>query len=545
MPVTPATAPATDFEAVIVGAGFSGLYMLHRLRDVLGLSARVYETGEGVGGTWYWNRYPGARCDSESYYYSYSFSEELQQEWVWSTKYPEQPEILSYLEHVADRFDLWPDIQLGTRVTGAVFQDDADCWQIRTDHGEVVTARFFISAVGCLSAANVPAIPGLDRFEGAWHHTGAWPQEGVDLVGKRAGIIGTGSTGIQATPVIAAEAGHLWVFQRTPNYSVPARNFALTPEQTEQIKASYGEIRRKARESFAGFPYDPSDKSAMEVSPEERQATYERLWAEEGGFKFIYGSYWDLLFNKDSNDTAAEFIRSKIRQIVKDPVVAEKLVPTDYPYGTKRPPIDTDYFETFNRPNVTLVDLRETPVTEVTPAGIRTTGADYDLDIIVFATGFDAMTGSLLKIDVRGRDGLSLKQKWQSGPTTYLGVQVAGFPNMFVITGPGSPAVLANMPTAIEQHVDWIGDCISYMRARLLTRVEATEDAEQAWVEHVRQVAELTLFPQANSWYLGANIPGKKRVFMPYVGGFAPYRRRCDDVAARGYEGLALSSSTD
>jgi cation diffusion facilitator CzcD-associated flavoprotein CzcO len=531
---------AMDFDVLIVGAGFSGLYMLYRARDVLGLSTHVFEAGDGVGGTWYWNRYPGARCDSESFYYSYSFSEELQQEWVWSTKYPEQPEILSYLEHVADRFDLRRDIQLGTRVTEAIFQDEADCWEIHTDGGDVVTARFFISAVGCLSAANVPQIPGRDRFEGEWHHTGGWPREGVDLAGKRVGLIGTGSTGIQATPVIAEQADHLFVFQRTPNYSVPARNYPLTAEHRSEIKANYADIRRRCRQSYAGFPYDIEMKSAMAVSPEERLATYERLWAEEGGFKFIYGSYFDLLFNQESNDTAAEFIRNKIREIVKNPAVAEKLAPKDYPYGTKRPPIDTGYFETFNRDNVTLVDLREAPITEIVPAGIRTTAADYDLDVIVFATGFDAMTGSLLKIDIRGLDGVTLKEKWEAGPTTYLGLQVAGFPNMFTITGPGSPAVLANMPTAIEQHVDWISDCISYMRERGSTRIEATAEAEERWVDHVRDVASYTLYPKANSWYLGANIPGKKRVFMPYVGGFLPYTMRCAEVAERGYEGFAL-----
>jgi cation diffusion facilitator CzcD-associated flavoprotein CzcO len=534
--------PVRDLDAVIVGAGFSGIYMLHHLRDVLGLSARVLEAGDGVGGTWYWNRYPGARCDSESYYYSYSFSEELQQEWVWSSKYPEQPEILRYLEHVTDRFDLRRDIELGIRVTKAVFREDSDDWEVHTHRGDVVTAQFFVSAVGCLSAANVPQLPGLERFGGEWYHTGAWPQEPVDFSGKRVGLVGTGSTGIQVMPVVAAEAGHLTVFQRTPNYSVPARNLALTPEQMGEIKSHYREIRSKAKESFAGFPYDPSNKSAMEVPPDEREATYERLWAEEGGFKFIYGSYIDLLFNKASNDTASEFIRSKIRQIVKDPAVAERLVPTDYPYGTKRPPIDTDYFRAFNRDNVTLVDLRKSPITEVTRDGLRTTDAVHDLDILIFATGFDAMTGSLLKIDVHGRDGYQLKKKWESGPRTYLGMQVAGFPNMFVITGPGSPSVLTNMPLAIEQHVEWIGECISYLRERGLTRVEATEEAETAWVEQVRRVAEATLFPLANSWYVGANIPGKSRVFMPYVGGFAPYRRHCEDVAANGYEGFALSA---
>jgi cation diffusion facilitator CzcD-associated flavoprotein CzcO len=542
MPANPSPPRSPDLDAVVVGAGFSGLYMLYRLREVLGLSARVFETADGVGGTWYWNRYPGARCDSESYIYSYSFSDELEQEWEWSSKYPEQPEILRYLDHVADRFDLRRDIELGTRVTSAVFRDDADCWEVHTDRGDVVTSRFFISAVGCLSAANVPPIPGLDRFEGTWYHTGRWPHEGVDFSGKRVGLIGTGSTGIQATPVIAAEAAHLTVFQRTPNYTVPARNIALTPERLTEIKANYGEIRRKARESYGGFPYDRSELSALDVTPEERQETYERLWDEEGGFKFIYGSYNDLLINAASNDTAAEFIRSKIRQIVHDPVVAETLAPKDYPYGTKRPPIDTDYFESFNRTNVALVDIRETPITEITPGGLATTAGEYDLDIIVFATGFDAMTGSLLKIDIRGRDGVRLSEKWEAGPLTYLGVQVAGFPNLFIITGPGSPSVLTNMPLAIEQHVDWIGDCITHVLEHGQSRVEATEEAEEAWVEHVREVAALTLFNQANSWYLGANIPGKKRVFMPYVGGFAPYRERCDEVAANGYEGFAFST---
>ena len=515
--------------------------MLYRLRDVLGLSVRVYEAGDGVGGTWYWNRYPGARCDSESFYYSYSFSDELQQEWTWSSKYPEQPEILRYLEHVADRFDLKRDIRLSTWVSGATFREDTGSWEVRTDDGAVTTARFLISAVGCLSAANVPPIPGLERFEGSWYHTGAWPHEGVDFSGKRVALIGTGSTGIQATPVIAAEADHLTVFQRTPNYSIPARNFLMSDEATREIKANYAQIRRKARDSFGGFPYDRSERSALDDTPEEREALYERLWAEEGGFKFIYGSYNDLLTNQASNDTAAEFIRAKIRQIVKDPAVAETLAPNDYPYGTKRPPIDTHYFETFNRDNVTLVDLRRTPLIEITPSGVRTTGGDYDVDIIVFATGFDAMTGSLLRIDPQGRRGRRLADAWEAGPVTYLGLQVAGYPNLFIITGPGSPSVLTNMPLAIEQHVEWIADCVAYMREYGWTTVEATEDAERAWVDIVRDVAGVTLFPKANSWYLGANIPGKKRVFMPYVGGFAPYRDHCDEVAAEGYRGFAFS----
>jgi cation diffusion facilitator CzcD-associated flavoprotein CzcO len=529
-----------DYDAIVVGAGFAGLYMIHYLRDRLGLAVKGYEAADGVGGTWYWNRYPGARCDSESYYYCYSFSSELEQEWVWSSKYPEQPEILQYLEHVAHRLDLLRDLQLSTRVTAATFRDETGLWEIRTEHGDVVTARFFISAVGCLSAANVPPISGLEHFAGDWYHTGAWPREGVDFSGKRVGLIGTGSTGIQATPVIAAAAEHLWVFQRTPNYSVPARNFLMSSDTVREIKENYADIRHKQRDSYAGFPYAPSPFSALEVTPEERQATFEQLWAEEGGFKFLYASFYDILRDQDANDTAAEFIRSKIRQIVKNPGVAEKLCPKDYPYGTKRPPIDTDYYETFNRDNVTLVDLREAPIEEITPTGIRTPAEEYDLDVIVFATGFDAMTGSLLRIDVRGRDGRTLRDAWHAGPRTYLGLQVAGFPNMFTITGPGSPSVLTNMPTAIEQHVDWIGECISYMRDNHFEQVEPDEDAQEAWVDHVREVAEVTLFPKANSWYLGANIPGKTRVFMPYVGGFAPYRRRCEEIVANDYEGFTF-----
>jgi cation diffusion facilitator CzcD-associated flavoprotein CzcO len=526
-------------DVVIVGAGFAGLYMLYRARDVLGLDARVFELADGVGGTWYWNRYPGARCDSESYYYSFSFSEELEQEWEWTSKYPEQPEILRYLNHVADRFDLRRDIQLCTRVTEARFDEGTDRWEVRTDRGDRLSARFLISAVGCLSAANVPEIPGLESFLGEWYHTGRWPHERVDFHGKRVGLIGTGSTGIQATPVIAAEALHLTVFQRTPNFSIPARNAPLRPEETAAVKANYPEIRAHSRVSSGGFPYVPVDRSGLEVTDAERQRIYRELW-EEGGFKFLWGSFRDLLANEEVNASAARFIRDKIREVVKDPAVAETLCPTDHPYGTKRPPIDTDYYETFNRDNVTLVDLRRSPIVEITPSGLRTKQGEHRLDVIVFATGFDAMTGSLLKIDIRGCRGRSLREKWQAGPRTYLGLQVAGFPNLFTITGPGSPSVLVNMPVSIEQHVEWISECIAYLRERGLVRIEALEEAEDAWVDHVAEVADQTLFPKANSWYVGANIPGKKRVFMPFVGGMGPYRERCDEVASRGYEGFEL-----
>jgi cation diffusion facilitator CzcD-associated flavoprotein CzcO len=528
-------------DVVIIGAGFSGLYMLHRARDVLGLDVVLLEAGDGVGGTWYWNRYPGARCDSESYYYSYSFSPELEQEWEWTSKYPEQPEILRYLEHVADRFDLRRSMRLSTRVVAAAFEERSETWTVRTEAGDELVASFLVSAVGCLSAANVPDIPGLETFQGDWYHTGRWPHEPVDLIGKRVALVGTGSTGIQATPVIAAQAEHLFVLQRTPNYSVPARNASLTSEQSAAIKARYPEIREHTRRSFGGFPFDAGTRSALEVDDEERARVFEDLWSE-GGFRFMFGSFYDLLFNETANEMASEFIRSKIRATVQDPEVAELLCPKDHPYGSKRPPIDTDYFETFNRPNVTLVDVRTAPIEEITPTGLRTATDTIDVDVIVFATGFDAMTGSLLNIDIRGRGGVSLRDRWEDGPRTYLGLQAAGFPNLFTITGPQSPSVLSNMPVSIEQHVEWISDCIAYLRDLGGGTIEATHEAEDEWVEHTAALAGLTMFSRASSWYVGANIPGKTRVFMPYVGGVANYRAKCDEVVANGYEGFVIRS---
>lgn len=531
--------PARTYDAIIVGAGFSGLYQLHCLRDRLGLSVRVLEAADGVGGTWYWNRYPGARCDSESYYYSYSFSPELEQDWEWTERYPEHSEILRYLNHVAERFDLLRDIQFETRVTGAAFDEARDRWSVTTASGERFEAPFLITAVGCLSAANVPAIEGLERFAGEWYHTGRWPHEGVDFAGKRVGLIGTGSTGIQATPVIAAQAAHLTVFQRTANYSVPARNGPMSPEVQREIKANYAAIREKARASTNGHPFDVSEQSALDVTEEERLARYEAAW-ERGGLRFR-AVFRDLLLDKAANDTASEFIRAKIRSIVKDPEVAAKLTPTDHPFASKRPPIDTDYFETFNRDNVLLVDLKATPIEEIVPEGVRTRDATYPLDVIVFATGFDALTGPLLALDIRGSGGRPLKEAWAAGPRTYLGLQTPGFPNLFTITGPGSPSVLTNMPIAIEQHVEWITRCIAHLRERDLARIEATPEATEAWVAHVNEAAHATLLPMANSsWYLGANVPGKPRVFMPYAGGMARYRSHCEAVAAKGYEGFAL-----
>ncbi|MGI8689673.1 MAG: flavin-containing monooxygenase [Thermomicrobiales bacterium] len=536
-PIAADTEAIGDCDAVIVGAGLAGLYMLHRLRG-LGLTARVYEAGGGVGGTWYWNRYPGARCDIESMDYSYSFSDELQQEWRWSERYATQPEILRYISHVADRFDLRRDIRFETRVTAAAFDATTNRWTIQTDGGERVSARFCIMAIGCLSTAQTPRFPGLETFKGAWYHTGNWPHAGVDFTGQRVGVIGTGASGIQAIPVIARQAAHLFVFQRTPNFTIPAWNAPLDPEHERRRKANYAEHRRKNRESRAGFVVPVGDTPALAATPDERQRAYEARW-ERGGFGFT-SAFADLSTNEEANETAAAFVRARIRDIVRDPAVAEALSPRDHPIGTKRLPLDTDYYDTFNRENVTLVDVRKNPIEAITPDGLRTRDAAYALDRIVFATGFDAMTGALLAIDIRGRAGSTLKQKWAEGPRTYLGIAVAGFPNLFIITGPGSPSVLSNMIVSIEQHVDWIADCIAYLRARNLAAIEATCEAENAWVAHVNEVANTTLYPRANSWYMGANIPGKPRIFMPYIGGVGAYRQKCDTVAANGYAGFTL-----
>ncbi len=527
------------FDAVIVGAGFAGLYMLHHLRS-LGFSARAYEAGSGVGGTWFWNRYPGARCDVESLEYSYSFSEELEREWQWTERYATQPEILRYLNHVADRFDLKRDIQFETRVTSAIFDEASNRWNILTDRGGRASAKFCVMATGCLSTSKLPEYPGIRSFQGKTYHTGHWPHEGVDFTGQKVGVIGTGSSAIQTIPNVAKQASHLFVFQRTPNFSVPAHNASLDSEVESNWKANRSDYRQRARMAPFGLLFDLNDKSALEVSQEERGRKYEERWSY-GGLSMM-GAFGDLLFNKEANDTAAEFVRSKIRGIVRDPAVAEKLVPRDYPLATKRLCVDTGYYATFNRDNVTLVDTRSTPIQEVTADGIRTSDAEYKLDSIVFATGFDALTGTLVNMDIRGRAGVTLRQKWSEGPRSYLGIMVAGFPNMFIITGPGSPSVMSNMVVSIEQHVDWIGGCLEYLREHRLATIEATVDAENAWVAHVNEAANATLFPMANSWYMGSNIPGKPRVFLPYIGGVGVYRQKCEEVAAKGYEGFALSS---
>jgi cyclohexanone monooxygenase len=532
---------AETYDVVVVGAGFAGMYMLHRLRG-LGLSARVYEQGGDVGGTWYWNRYPGARCDVESMQYSYSFSDELQQEWNWSERYAPQPEILKYANHVADRFKLRSDIQLNTRVDQAAFDESANIWSVTTSDGNIVTAKHVVLATGCLSNAKMPDIKGLADFKGKVYHTGHWPHEKVDFTGLRVGVIGTGSSAIQSVPVIAEQASQLTVFQRTANFSIPARNAALTPEERQAFRSNYPEIRRFAREEARNGIYtDMPDRGALDDGDNERRARYESRWTR-GGLTFM-SVYNNLALDKAANDTAADFVREKIANIVKDPATAKLLQPNNHPIGSKRICVDSDYFAAFNRPNVTLVDIRSNPIEEITANAVRTGGKDYEVAALVLATGFDAMTGSVAKIDIRGRNGQTLNQKWAEGPRTYLGVMSAGFPNLFIITGPGSPSVLSNMIVSIEQHVDWITDCIAYMRDRGLVSMEAKKEAEDNWVDHVNEVAHGTLYPQANSWYMGANIPGKPRIFMPYIGGVGAYRQICNDVAAKGYEGFAMSAA--
>ncbi|WP_146240024.1 flavin-containing monooxygenase [Prauserella flavalba] len=527
----------TEFDAIVVGAGFSGLYMLYELRR-RGLTARVLEAGSDVGGTWYWNRYPGARCDVESLDYSYSFDEDLQQEWKWTERYPAQPEIQRYLAHVADRFDLRKDITFDTRVVAAQYDTPSATWTVRTEAGDRLTARYCILATGCLSVPKAPEIPGLDDFRGPVYHTATWPESGVDFSGRRVGVFGTGSSGVQAIPMIAQEAGHVTVFQRTPAFSVPAFNGPLDPEWEREIKTNYAERRRQNRASEAGIVRGDNPQSAHDVDEEQRQREYESRYTK-GGFG-ILGAYADLMADQRANDTVSDFVRQKIRERVTDPEVAERLLPWEYPLGTKRICVDTDYYETFNRDNVTLVDLRRDALETVTANGVRTARGEVELDCLVLATGFDAMTGAVNRIDIRGRDGAVLAEKWGAGPRTYLGLGTAGFPNLFLLAGPGSPSVLTNMVTAIEQHVEWTGRCIEHLRTHGYRTIEPTVEAEDGWVDHVNEVASMTLFPKAASWYLGANVPGKPRIFMPYAGGFATYEKQCDEVAEQDYRGFAL-----
>ena len=536
-------------DALIIGAGFSGLYQLYCLREKLGLTVKVLEAGDGVGGTWYWNRYPGARCDSESHVYCFTFSEELTEEWDWSERYPGPSEIVSYLNHVTDKFDLRRSIEFGSTVVAARFNELSNNWEIEVASGQCYRARFLITAVGCLSSANTPQIEGLKDFEGEWYHTGQWPHEGVEFEGKRVGQIGTGSSGIQTAPVIAQTAQHLTVFQRTANYSVPARNRSLSMEERQAHKRDAATTRELTRSNGNGHAWRINDQQALKTSPEQRATIYENAW-NHGGLRFR-ASFSDLLSSEEANATAADFIREKIRQTVENPTTATALSDMDYPYAAKRPPIDTHYFETYNRENVTLVDLRKTPIVRITKSGIFCRGEDsegqeleehHNLDVIVFATGYDAITGTLLRMDIRGRDNLALRDAWSAGPRNHLGLQVAGFPNLFMITGPGSPSVLTNLPAAIEQHVEWISDCIAYLREQNHMTIESPESSVDSWVEEVNAEAAKTLLPTVkHSWYLGANIPGKPSIFMPYAGGLDKYRDICDKAANEQYKGFVFS----
>lgn len=530
-----------DLDVIIIGAGVAGLYAIYRFRK-LGLKVRAYEAGSGIGGTWFWNRYPGCRCDVESMEYSYSFSDDLQQEWEWPERYGTQPEILKYLNHVAERFDLLRDVQLETRITAAKFESNNNIWTITTEQGEMVSAPFCIMATGNLSTPRFPKIEGIDEFSGEKYHTGLWPVDGVDFSGKVVGVIGTGSSGVQSIPIIAKQAKHLYVFQRTANFSLPARNAPLDPEKERKHKDEYI-ARRKAAYStpfgIAGYP--PPDKCVAEVTPAHRENAYEEKWAEGGSISFLF-AYKDLLLNKEANDTASDFVRNKIRATVKDQTTAELLCPNDHPIGTKRLILDTDYFETYNRDNVTLVGIRSNPIKNFTKAGLKLTDdTAYELDAISFATGFDAMTGAMREIDIQTDNGGNIREKWENGPHTYLGIMVSGFPNMFMVTGPQSPGVKSQMILSCEWHVDFIADLIEHMQINGLSQVEPEAAAETGWVEHNNQVADSTLYPMANSWYMGANIPGKPRVFMPYVGGVEAYTQKCKDVIANGYEGFRMA----
>ncbi len=528
---------ANKFDAIVVGAGFAGLYMTHKFKSQ-GLSVKTFEAGEGVGGTWYWNRYPGARCDVESWEYSFGFSNELEQEWTWSERYSPQPEILKYLNHVAKKFNLLGHISFNTKVVSSEYDEQHAAWEVTTNSRENYKAKYLVMATGCLSSTNIPDFRGLDDFSGKTFHTGNWPHQPVSFKGQTVGVVGTGSSSIQATPIIAEEAEKLFVFQRTPNWSIPAHNEPLTKKKSDEIKSKYQELRKFQLKLPLAAQKAPNRQSAFDVNEQTRLETYEKYW-NIGGLSFL-GAFRDIPTNPEANATAKNFIIDKIKRVVKNETVLNKLIP-DHHVGCKRPCSDTGYYETFNRPNVELVDAREEDIIGFTRSGICTNAKEYKLDAVVFATGFDAMTGSLDKVNIIGRNGLRLKKKWEEGPKTYLGVGTAGFPNFFIITGPGSPSVLANMVVGIEHHVNWIGECVKHIEENGYTNVEVIKEAEDNWVSHVNEVANRTLYTTCNNWYLGSNIPGKPRVFMPYIGGFPKYAEKVKAIVESGYKGFAFS----
>ena len=534
------TTPRPDnVDVVVVGAGFAGLYMLHRLRQ-LGFSIRVLEAADDVGGTWYWNRYPGARCDIVTTDYTYSFDPELEKAWTWSEKYATQPEILRYARFVTERYDLRRDIDFRTRVAAARWDSAAERWELRTTDGEHIRCRHYVMATGCLSQPKTMDIAGAERFKGEVYFTSRWPHEDVDFSGKRVAVIGTGSSGIQSIPLIAQKAKQLAVFQRTPNFSIPAGNGPVRPERRAPLEADRDAYRKAAKWSRLGVPSTPTQIMALYSTPDVHRERFEVAW-QTGELVEFANIFADQIVFPEANEILAEQVRAKIRAVVKDPQTAELLCPRDHALGTKRPCLDTDYYATFNQPHVRLIDLRTRPIRTITETGIDLGDEVLAFDAIVFATGFDAMTGAVVAVDIAGREGVSLKQKWANGPLTYLGLMTAGFPNFFTITGPGSPSVLSNMMVSIEQHVDWIADCLAHQRAEGMTTIEPTATAEAGWMTHVNDCAQITLFPNANSWYTGANVPGKPRVVLPYLGGVDVYRRACDDVVANDYLGLTRS----
>ena len=530
-----------QFDAIVIGAGISGMYQLYRLRE-LGLKVRVYETGDGVGGTWYWNRYPGARFDSESYSYAYSFSDEIMKEWNWSEHFSGQPENERYLNFVADKLDLRKDIQFNAKVTAARFQKDADQWEVELDSGEKATARFLITAMGPLSAFQMPRIPGIDSFKGQYWHTARWPKQPVDFTGKRVGVIGTGATGVQVIQEVAKTAGQLTVFQLDANWCAPLKNSKIKDEDQAALKARYPEIFQQCKDSFGGFVHQFDMRSLFDVTPEEREAFFEDLY-DSPGFGIWLGNFHDIMTDQKANDIISDFIARKIRQRVKDPKTAEALIPKNHGFGTRRVPLETNYFEVYNQDNVTLVNLQETPIVEIVPQGVKCSDQLHELDIIIYATGFDAVTGSLKRIDVTGKGGQKLVDKWANGPRTLLGMQTVGFPNLFTLVGPHNGATFCNIPRCIEQNVEWLTDLISYMKQKGLHRIEPTLAAEDAWTELVDETAKKTLFPTADSWFMGVNVndPTKKRTFMLYAGGQQDYKARANAIAAKGYEGFVLS----
>jgi cyclohexanone monooxygenase len=526
------------FDAVVVGAGFSGLYLIKRLRDA-GLSVQAVEAAPDVGGTWYWNAYPGARCDVESFDYCYSFSRELEEEWDWSERYPSQAELLRYLNHVADRFDLRRHIRFATRVVAAEFDEARDLWSVGLDSGGPLECRFFILAGGAISVPKPPEIAGIESYGGACFHTGAWPHEPVDFTGKRVAVIGTGSSGVQTSTAIVDQVAQLTVFQRTPNFTAPMINHPLDPPALAEFRRTSAERHERSRRSRQGIPYPMPTRSALAATPEERAEAFREAWENSHLFALRL-TFSDIMTDEAANETVAEFVRGKIREIVRDPALAETLTPRTFPFATKRPCIGRGYYEMFNREHVRLVDLKQTPILRMTPAGVETTEGELAFDAVIFATGFDALTGAAARIAITGRGGETLRGKWADGPRTYLGLASSGFPNLFLVTGPGSPGPLTAMIKTIEQHVDWIVDCLAFMAQRGLATIEASPEHEQAWMGHVQEVADATLYPRANSWYVGANVPGKPRKFMPYLGGLGVYRARCDEVASAGYAGFVL-----